>query len=221
VPCLRRLVAGLSPRRPGVDLWPVRVRFVVDSLATGTGLLPRTSIVPCQYLLFCQSSTSYVEDRSVKTGHFPKSNALLEIWKHQIYKNFDFLQASDALWHWIRKLQNGVLASAQQAIHFWRHHTCSLPPQIKGHKRVGTLMSAELEHVCWGCSAGRQVAALCHTQRLRNDLIWNKSDRLITKNKPNTTRSNVLLLCKTWTVVPLPDTVLWRLVNGRQSFKTS
>jgi len=33
---------------------------------------------------------SYKEDPSVKTGNFPKSNALLEIWEHQIYKDFDF-----------------------------------------------------------------------------------------------------------------------------------
>ena len=35
VPWLRRLVAGLSPRRPGFDPGPVHVRFVVDKVALG------------------------------------------------------------------------------------------------------------------------------------------------------------------------------------------
>ena len=30
---LRRLVTGLPPRRPGLDYWPVHVRFVVDKVA--------------------------------------------------------------------------------------------------------------------------------------------------------------------------------------------
>jgi hypothetical protein len=29
----RRLVAGLSPRRPGFDCWPVHVMFVMDKVA--------------------------------------------------------------------------------------------------------------------------------------------------------------------------------------------
>jgi hypothetical protein len=34
----------------------------------------------------------YKEDPSVKTGNFPKSSGLLEIWEHhiRIYKNSDF-----------------------------------------------------------------------------------------------------------------------------------
>jgi hypothetical protein len=35
VPWLRRLVAGLSPRRPGLDPGSVYVRFVVDKVALG------------------------------------------------------------------------------------------------------------------------------------------------------------------------------------------
>jgi hypothetical protein len=35
LPWLRRLVAGLSPRRPGFDPGSVLVRFVVDKLALG------------------------------------------------------------------------------------------------------------------------------------------------------------------------------------------
>jgi hypothetical protein len=39
VPRLRRLVAGLSPRRPGFDPGSVHVRFVVDKVALGQGFL--------------------------------------------------------------------------------------------------------------------------------------------------------------------------------------
>jgi hypothetical protein len=35
VPWLRRLVAGLSPRRPGFDPGSVHVGFVVDKVALG------------------------------------------------------------------------------------------------------------------------------------------------------------------------------------------
>jgi hypothetical protein len=35
VPCFRRLVAGLSPRRPGFDPGSVHVGFVVDNVALG------------------------------------------------------------------------------------------------------------------------------------------------------------------------------------------
>ena len=40
VPWLRRLVAGLSPRRPGFDLGSVHVGFVVDKVALGQ-IFPR------------------------------------------------------------------------------------------------------------------------------------------------------------------------------------
>ena len=41
VPWLRRLVAGVSPQRPGFDPGSVRVRFIVDIVAQGTGCPPR------------------------------------------------------------------------------------------------------------------------------------------------------------------------------------
>jgi hypothetical protein len=48
VPWLRRLVAGLPPRRPGFDPGSVRVGFVVDKVALGQVFLPSTSVFPCQ-----------------------------------------------------------------------------------------------------------------------------------------------------------------------------
>jgi hypothetical protein len=43
---LRRLVAGLSPRRPGFDPGSVHVGFVVDKVALGQD---STSVFPCQF----------------------------------------------------------------------------------------------------------------------------------------------------------------------------
>ena len=49
MPWPRRLVAGLSPRRPGFDPGSVRVRFVVDKVALGEDFPPSTSVFPCQF----------------------------------------------------------------------------------------------------------------------------------------------------------------------------
>jgi hypothetical protein len=48
VPWLRRLVAGLSPRRPRFDPGSVHVGFVVDRVALGQVFSPSTSVFPCQ-----------------------------------------------------------------------------------------------------------------------------------------------------------------------------
>jgi hypothetical protein len=49
VPCLKRLAAGLSPRRPGFDPGSVHVEFVVDKLALGQVFSPSTSVFSCQF----------------------------------------------------------------------------------------------------------------------------------------------------------------------------
>jgi hypothetical protein len=49
VPRLRRLVAYLSPRRPGFFPRSVHVGFVVDKVALGQVFLPSTSVFPCQF----------------------------------------------------------------------------------------------------------------------------------------------------------------------------
>jgi hypothetical protein len=49
VPWLRRLVAGLSPRRPGFNPGSVHMGFVVDKVALGQVFLPRTSVFSCQF----------------------------------------------------------------------------------------------------------------------------------------------------------------------------
>ena len=66
-PWLRRLVAGLSPRRPELDLRSVDVRSVV---------------LPCQYhspnAPYSSSSTRYPyqKDKREKPGNFPKKIVL-------------------------------------------------------------------------------------------------------------------------------------------------
>jgi hypothetical protein len=49
VPWLRRLVAGLPPRRPGFDPGSVRVGFLVDKVALGQVFPPSTSVFHCQF----------------------------------------------------------------------------------------------------------------------------------------------------------------------------
>jgi hypothetical protein len=49
VPWLRRLVASLSPWRPGFDIRSVHVEFVVDKVALGQVFPPSTSVFPCQF----------------------------------------------------------------------------------------------------------------------------------------------------------------------------
>jgi hypothetical protein len=49
VPWLRRLVAGLSPRRPRFEPGPVHVGFVVNNMALGQVFPPSTSIFPSHF----------------------------------------------------------------------------------------------------------------------------------------------------------------------------
>jgi hypothetical protein len=49
MPWLRRLVAGLSPRRPGFDPWLLHVGFMVDKVALGQVFPPSTSVFSCQF----------------------------------------------------------------------------------------------------------------------------------------------------------------------------
>jgi hypothetical protein len=50
VPCLRRLVAGLSPRRPGFDPGSVNVGFVVDKVALGQVFLRVLRFSPVNFI---------------------------------------------------------------------------------------------------------------------------------------------------------------------------
>jgi hypothetical protein len=50
VPWLRRLVAGLSPRRPGFDVGSVHVGFVVDKVALGQMFLRALRFFPVSFI---------------------------------------------------------------------------------------------------------------------------------------------------------------------------
>jgi hypothetical protein len=69
VPLLRRLVAGLSQRRPGFDPRAVDVGFVVDKVALGQVFLKelRFSPVPCQF----HSIGAPLKWKSQKKNHLP------------------------------------------------------------------------------------------------------------------------------------------------------
>jgi hypothetical protein len=60
VPCLRRLVAGLSPRRPGFDPGSVLVGFVVDKVALGQVSLRVLRFSPVNFI---PSVLHYTEKR--------------------------------------------------------------------------------------------------------------------------------------------------------------
>ena len=51
LPLIRRLVAGLSPLRPGLDPSSVHVRFVVGEVVLEQGFFfpPNALVFPCQY----------------------------------------------------------------------------------------------------------------------------------------------------------------------------
>jgi hypothetical protein len=49
MPWLRRLVAGIPPRRPGFDPGSVYAGLVMDKVALGQVFPPSTSVVACQF----------------------------------------------------------------------------------------------------------------------------------------------------------------------------
>ena len=81
------LVAGLSPRRSGLDTGPVHVRIVMDS-GIETGFSPTTAGFPCQnHSTNAPHSSpthcSYQKDKRANLGSLPKSNvplAIVELW---------------------------------------------------------------------------------------------------------------------------------------------
>ena len=76
---LRRLVAGLSPRRPGFDLESVGViKWNWDSFSPSTSVSP-VSIIPPVLHTHLNLRCSYQKDKLANAGNFPKSSALLEI----------------------------------------------------------------------------------------------------------------------------------------------
>jgi len=74
MPWLRRLIAGLSPRRPGFDTASVTLRFVVDKVAL-VGCSENTSTFLCQYhstdAQYSPSTPhcSYEREKKTKSGN--------------------------------------------------------------------------------------------------------------------------------------------------------
>lgn len=97
VACLRQSVAGLSLRRRAIGPRPVHVKFVVDEVAMGEGVLRVFSVSPFQYnststpYASSYAWCSYQKDKLARPGNRPKSNTLSEIGGHWILQYFRFI----------------------------------------------------------------------------------------------------------------------------------
>jgi len=93
VPRLGRLVAGLSPRMPGLGLRSVHVRFLVDETALGKVFLlvfcfPLTiSFHQCFILIFTYCC-SYQKNKRAKHRNIPQVSAHSEVEDHWTEKYF-------------------------------------------------------------------------------------------------------------------------------------
>ena len=75
----RRVVAGMSQRRPGFDLRAVHVRFVADKVALGKVFLQVFQCFPVSIVRYLSPSTCcfYRNERGKKPGNRSKSNVVL------------------------------------------------------------------------------------------------------------------------------------------------
>ena len=90
MPCFRRLVAGLLPRRPGVDCRPVHVGCVVEKVALGQVPLRVIGVFfSCQYFStntpYSSSTCSYQKDKRAKHGNLPGSFGNGEHWMEMYF----------------------------------------------------------------------------------------------------------------------------------------
>jgi hypothetical protein len=94
-PWLRRIVAGLSPRRSGFHKSPCET--CGGQSGKGTGVSPITSVFSCQYhstnapYTSSSASCSCQKDKGANPENVPKSNACSQIEEHWIQKQFHFL----------------------------------------------------------------------------------------------------------------------------------
>jgi hypothetical protein len=92
--CSGRLVAGPSPRSPGLDPRTVNVRYVVDKVAFGRvflrvlRFLPVTVISPVLHSHLHLRVALTTQTKGRIPGNLQRSSVLLEIGKHRIEKYF-------------------------------------------------------------------------------------------------------------------------------------
>ena len=87
LPWLRRLVAGLSPRKPGFDPRPGHMEFLFHRVALRKMFLRVVLFSPVQYNsthapYSTSTCCSYQQDKRAKSGNLPKSHAVTEIVEH-------------------------------------------------------------------------------------------------------------------------------------------
>ena len=123
---LRRLVAGLSPRRPGFDPRSIYVRFVLKSvelrqvsfrifLFTPTNITPL--LLHTDFHLYILGVFRNTDERS--QGKFTNANFHAEIWRMLVKKYFDFYYAfAHKRNRGILRLGHFITASVFSDLHF-------------------------------------------------------------------------------------------------------
>jgi hypothetical protein len=87
VPTLRRLVAGLTPRRPGFDSRSIHVRFVLVKVALGQ-VSVRVVVYPVGMLSPVFYTYLYRHDTLSSPRNLSNRNVLLEMGEHWKEKYF-------------------------------------------------------------------------------------------------------------------------------------
>jgi len=104
-PRLRRLIAGLSPRRPRFDHMSVHVRCVMDKVALGRRFLRIFLFSLSVSLHKCLSICCSYQNERTKFGNVAKINYLSKIGDHYTNMHHDFFLPSDV--QKIKKLTSG------------------------------------------------------------------------------------------------------------------
>jgi len=89
-PWHRRLIAGLSPRRPRFDDRSIHVRCVIDKVALGRGFLRVFLFLLSVSFHECLSICCSYQNERAKFGNVAKINYLSKIRDHYIEMLYDF-----------------------------------------------------------------------------------------------------------------------------------
>ena len=134
VPCLRWLAIVLSPRRPVINLTPVRIRFVMEKLAMGKVLLRISRVFSCLYnSSTTRTHTSFIYHLHriiLPTGSVVKQNTSLFLY----VTHHGPLPASRKLLrrNMVRRLRTAN-ANTRHATRFWATDTHVHTSHLRNH----------------------------------------------------------------------------------------